>query len=145
MHNEHKKHAAYVVYLTNLTHSTNPLAPNDVYIRRIVQLTSRHCILNIYSTNTLTEYFKTCCTFSVFFFSSRWRLFHNATFLGSCNIHILYTWCAKILKKIPTPEGWNMWDVMGKDQHSNTDKASQPPQCWSLTNAQNIKIFCVPS
>ena len=33
----------------------NPLAPNDVYIRRTAQLTSRRCILNIYSTNTLTE------------------------------------------------------------------------------------------
>ena len=36
----------------------NPLAPNDVYIRRTAQLTSRCCILNIYSTNILTEYFK---------------------------------------------------------------------------------------
>ena len=36
----------------------NPLAPNDVYIRRTAQLTSRGCILNIYSTNILTEYFK---------------------------------------------------------------------------------------
>ena len=36
----------------------NPLAPNDVYTRRTAQLTSRSCILNIYSTNILTEYFK---------------------------------------------------------------------------------------
>ena len=36
----------------------NPLASNDVYISRTAQLTSRRCILNIYSTNTLTEYFK---------------------------------------------------------------------------------------
>ena len=35
--------------------SFNPLAPNDVYIRRTAQLTSRRCILNIYSTNILTE------------------------------------------------------------------------------------------
>ena len=34
------------------------MAPNDVYIRRTAQLTSRSCILNIYSTNILTEYFK---------------------------------------------------------------------------------------
>ena len=33
------------------------------------------------------------------------RLFRNATFLGSCNIHILNTGCAKILKKIPAPNG----------------------------------------
>ena len=36
----------------------NPSEPNDVYISRIAQLTSRRCILNIYSTNILTEYFK---------------------------------------------------------------------------------------
>jgi hypothetical protein len=33
------------------------------------------------------------------FFSSKWRLFHNATFFGSCIIHILHTGCAKIKKK----------------------------------------------
>ena len=35
----------------------NPLASNDVYMRRTAQLISRRCILNIYSTNILTEYF----------------------------------------------------------------------------------------
>ena len=34
------------------------------------------------------------------------RLFHKAIFFGSCNIHILNTGCAKILKKIPAPKGW---------------------------------------
>ena len=52
----------------------NPLAPNDVYIRRTAQLTSRRCILNIYSTNILTEYFKHAAH-PPFFFSSRCRLF----------------------------------------------------------------------
>ena len=42
----------------------NALAPNDIYIYiytapcRTAQLTSRRCILNVYSTNILTEYFK---------------------------------------------------------------------------------------
>jgi hypothetical protein len=36
----------------------NPLPNDDIYIRRTAQLTSRCCILNIYSTNILTEYFK---------------------------------------------------------------------------------------
>ena len=36
----------------------NPLAPNHIYIRHTAQLTFRRCISNIYSTNTLTEYFK---------------------------------------------------------------------------------------
>ena len=38
----------------------NPLAPNNIYIyiSRTTQLNSRRCILDIYSTNILTEYFK---------------------------------------------------------------------------------------
>jgi hypothetical protein len=36
----------------------NPLAPSDPYMGRTAQLTSRHCILNTYSTNIRTEYFK---------------------------------------------------------------------------------------
>ena len=34
------------------------LKPNDIYIRRTAALTSRRYILNIYSTNIHTEYFK---------------------------------------------------------------------------------------
>ena len=83
----------------------NPLASNDIYtLCRIAQLTSRCRILNIYSTNTLTEYFKHAAH-SPFFFSlsSRCRLFHNAIFFGSCIIHILNTECAKVLKKFWRP------------------------------------------
>ena len=36
----------------------NPLKPNDLKNRRTAQLTSRCCILYIYSTNIRTEYFK---------------------------------------------------------------------------------------
>ena len=74
----------------------NPLTPNDVYICRTAQLTSRRCILNIYSTNILNEYFKYAAHSPFFSLSSRCRLFHNAIFFGSCNIHILKTGCAKI-------------------------------------------------
>ena len=49
----------------------------------------------IYSTNIRTEYFKHAA-YSPFFSSSKCCLFHNATFFGSCIIHILYTECAKI-------------------------------------------------
>jgi len=35
----------------------NPLAPNDPYSGRTAPLTSKRCILYIYSTNTGTEYF----------------------------------------------------------------------------------------
>ena len=72
-----------------------PLKPNDPYIGRRAPLTSRRCILNIYSTNICTEYFKRAAH-SPFFFSSKCRLFHNATFFGSCIIRILHTGCAKI-------------------------------------------------
>jgi len=35
-----------------------PLTPNDPYRGRTAPLTSKRCILYIYSTNTGTEYFK---------------------------------------------------------------------------------------
>jgi len=38
--------------------SVNPLTPNDPYSGRTAPLTSKRCILYIYSTNTGTEYFK---------------------------------------------------------------------------------------
>ena len=101
------------IYVLNLFHSLliflvasvllNLLAPNDIFVCRTAQLTSRRCILNIYSTNILTEYFKHAAHSP--FFSSRCRLFHNAIFFGSYNIHILNTECAKILKKILVPKG----------------------------------------
>jgi hypothetical protein len=40
------------------------------------------------------EYFKHAAHSQ--FFSSKCRLFHNATFFGSCIIRILHTGCAKI-------------------------------------------------
>jgi len=39
-------------------YSFNPLTPNDHYSGRTAPLTSKRCILHIYSTNTGTEYFK---------------------------------------------------------------------------------------
>ena len=86
-------HLACLLYVRPET-----FGPYHVYICRTAQLTSRRCILNIYSTNILTEYFKPAAH-SPFFFSSRCRLFHNAIVFGSCNIHILNKACAKILKK----------------------------------------------
>jgi hypothetical protein len=59
-----------------------------------VPLPSRCCILYIFSTNISTEYFKHAAHSP--FFSSKCRLFHNATFFCSFIIHILHTGCAKI-------------------------------------------------
>ena len=38
--------------------------------------------------------------YNLHFFSSKCRLFHNATLFGLCITHILNTGCAKIWKKI---------------------------------------------
>ena len=38
--------------------AVNPLTPNDPYSGRTAPLSSKHCSLYIYSTNTGTEYFK---------------------------------------------------------------------------------------
>jgi len=76
----------------------NPLTPNDPYRGRTAPLTSKRCILYIYSTNIGTEYFK-YGIYSPFFPSSKCSLFHNSNVFGSCVIHILYTGVLK-LKKI---------------------------------------------
>jgi len=73
------------------------VTPNDPYSGRTAPLTSKRCILYIYSTNTSTEYFKHVI-YSPFFFSSKRSLFHNSNIFGSGFIHVLYTGCAKILK-----------------------------------------------
>ena len=66
-----------------------------IYICRTAPLTSGCCILyiiqQIYVQNILNMLHSLH-----FFFSSKCHLFHNATFFGSCVIHILYTGCAKI-------------------------------------------------
>jgi len=70
---------------------------NDPYSGRIAPLTSKRCILYIYSTNICTEYFKHGI-YSPFFSFSKCSLFHNYNIFGSCVVHILYTECAKIKK-----------------------------------------------
>jgi hypothetical protein len=62
---------------------------------RTGRLPSKHPILYIFSTNIRTEFFKHA-THSQFFFSSKCRLFDNATFFGSYIIRTLHTECAKI-------------------------------------------------
>ena len=47
-------HVKYPIFLSDF----NPLTPNDLFISRTAPLTSKRCILYIYSTNVGTEYFK---------------------------------------------------------------------------------------
>ena len=85
------------LYLHCPIYDLNRLTPNDPYMGLTAPLTSKRCILYIYSTNVSTEYFKHVLC-SLFFFSSKCSLFHNTNLFGSCIIHILYTGCAKIKK-----------------------------------------------
>ena len=73
----------------------NPLTPDDLHMSRTAPLTSKRCVLYIYSTNIGTQYFKHAL-YSPFFFSSKCSVFHNANLFGSCISHILYTGCAEI-------------------------------------------------
>jgi len=51
-----------------LTPTVNPLTPNDPYSGRTAPLTSKRCILYIYSTNIGTEYFNMVYTLRFFLF-----------------------------------------------------------------------------
>jgi hypothetical protein len=66
-----------------------------IYICCTALLTSRRCILYIYSTNIHTEYFKHAAH-SLFFPLQNVVYFIMLPFFGSCIIHILNTGCAKI-------------------------------------------------
>jgi len=90
--------------MSKISHYINRLTPNDQYMGRTAPLTSKGCVLYIYSTNIGTEYFKHSL-YSPFFSLHKCSLFHNANLFGSCIIHILYTECAKITKIIPAPKG----------------------------------------
>ena len=56
-----------VFHIISQTARFNPLTPNDLYVSRTAPLTSKRCILYIYSTNIGTEYFKHAL-YSPFFF-----------------------------------------------------------------------------
>jgi len=88
--------AKLVKFVPTMRCYINPLMPNDPYSGRTTPLTSKRCILYIYSTNTGTEYLKHGIYSPFFFSSSKCSLFHNSNIFGSCFSHILYTGCAKI-------------------------------------------------
>ena len=86
-----------IIINVHYNYISNPLPPNDIYtymymcVRACVcvctaQLTSRRYILNIYSTNILTEYFKNA-GHSPFFSFKMPFYFIMVPFFGSCNIH----------------------------------------------------------
>ena len=78
-------------------HTINPLTPNDHYSGRTASLTSKRCILYIYSTNIGTEYFKHGI-YSPFFPLQNAVCFIILTYLGHV-LFIFYIQCVLKLKK----------------------------------------------
>ena len=82
----------------------NLLTPNDDYSGRTAPLTSECCILYIYSTNIVTEYFKHGI-YSPFFPLQNAVCFINLTYL----VLVLFTFyiqgVLKFKKIIPAPKG----------------------------------------
>ena len=70
----------------------NRLTPNDPYMGRTAPLTSKRCILYIYSTNIGTEYFKHAL-YSPFFFSLQ-----NAVcfIILTCLVPVLFTFYIQV-------------------------------------------------
>jgi len=68
--------------------------PCILYLGRAYRYPPDVAFYIFFSTNISTEYFKHAAHSP--FFSSKCRLFHDATFFGSCIIHILHVGCAKI-------------------------------------------------
>ena len=82
----------------------NPLTPNDHYSGRTAPLTSKYCILYIYSTNIGTDYFKHGI-YSPFFSLQNAVCFIIITYL----VPVLFTFyiqgVLKLKKIIPAPKG----------------------------------------
>ena len=81
----------------------NPLTPNDHYSGRTAPLTSKRCILYIYSTNIGTEYFKHGI-YSSFFSLENAVCFIILTYL----VPVLFEFCMqgvlKLRRIIPAPK-----------------------------------------
>ena len=82
----------------------NRLTPNDPYMGRTAPLTSKFCILYIYSKNIGTEYFKHALYYPFF------SLQHAVRFIMlTCLVPVLFTFyiqgVLKLKKIIPAPKG----------------------------------------
>ena len=73
----------------------NPLTPNDLYMSRTAPLTSKSCILYIYSTNVGTEYFKHA-PYSPFFSLQNAVCFIMLT----CLVPVLFIFCIQSVLKL---------------------------------------------
>ena len=78
----------------------NPLTPNDQYSGRTAPLTSKRCILYIYSTNIGTEYFKHGI-YSSFFLPQNAVCFIVLTYL----VHVLFAFYIQGVLKLKSNSG----------------------------------------
>ena len=89
-----------------------------------------------------------------FLFSSKCHLFHNATFFGTCIIHILYTECAKIKKKSGAKRlRWEPWDHQPVIESASDCDASGKhyrgdiqlgPSYWLMVSSYYVRGLRVP-
>ena len=82
----------------------NPLTPNDDYSGRTAPLTSKRCILYIYSTHIGTEYFKHGI-YCPFFPLQNAVCFVNLTYLVPILLTFYIQGMLKFKKIIPAPKG----------------------------------------
>ena len=82
----------------------NPLTPNDLYMSLTELLTSKCCILCIYSTNVNTEYFKHAL-YSPFFSLQNSVCFIMLTCLVPVLVKFYIQGVLKLKKIIPAPKG----------------------------------------
>ena len=82
----------------------NPLTPNNPYSSRAASLTSKRCILYIYSTNIGTEHFKHG-VYSPFFSLQNAVCFIILTYLVSVLFTFYIQDVLKLKKIIPAPKG----------------------------------------
>ena len=85
------------------TVNISPLTPNDPYRGRTAPLTSRRCILYIYSTNIGTEYFKQCI-YSTFFSLQNAVCFIILSYLVPLLFLFYIQGVLKLKKIIPAPK-----------------------------------------
>jgi len=102
----------------------NPLTPNDPYSGRTAPLTSKRCILYIYSTNIGTEYFKHG-VYCPFFPLQNAVCFIILTYLIPVLFMFYIQNVLKLKKIIPVPKGYFKSTVWRKlKQHNDQFKMS---------------------
>ena len=77
-------------------HFFNTSTPDDLYMSRTTPLTSKRCILYIYSTNVGTEYFKHAVYFPFFFSLQNAVCFVMLT----CLVPVLFTFYIQDVLKL---------------------------------------------